>query len=118
LTPLPPASHSISTYRHSQQTTVKRDEGELLAIVASRGGNDAWGIRRAPGIGILMQMDTFVEAVLPMAVKALDQLIMEVSVKAVRLPGVDATKLPTGPPSDDGPFHSVKRRHVRILAGL
>jgi hypothetical protein len=96
----------------------KGDESKLLAIVARRGGNDAWGIRRSPGIGILMQMDTFVEAVLPLAVKALDQLIMEVSVEADRLPGVDATKLPTGPPSDDGPFHSIKRRRVRILAGL
>jgi hypothetical protein len=34
-----------------------------------------------------MQMDTFVEAVLPLAVKALDQLIMEISVKADNLPG-------------------------------
>lgn len=96
----------------------KRDEGKLLAIVANRGGNDAWGIRPAPGIGLLMQMDMFVEAVLPMAVKALDQLIMEVSVKAESLPGVEATKLPTGPPSDGGSFHPIKCRRVRILAGL
>jgi hypothetical protein len=96
----------------------KRDERELLAIVATRGGNDAWGIRRSTGIGILMQMETFVEAVLPMAVKALDQLIMEVSLKADNLPGVEATKLPTGPPSDGGPFDGVKPRRVRILAGL
>jgi hypothetical protein len=34
-----------------------------------------------------MQMDTSVEAVLPLAVKALDQLIMEISVKADNLPG-------------------------------
>jgi hypothetical protein len=40
-----------------------RDQGTLLGIVAGRGGNDAWGIRPSPGIGIAMQMDRFVESV-------------------------------------------------------
>lgn len=98
----------------------KKDQGTLLGIVARRGGNDAWGIQPSPGIGIAMQMDRFVEVVLPMAVEALNQLIMQVSATAENLPGVQATSLPTGPPSDHngGPFHSVKRRRVRILAGL
>jgi hypothetical protein len=100
----------------------KDQEQKLLAIIARRGGDDAWGIRQLSGLGISMRIDVFVESVLPMASDALDRLIGAVEVE--RLPGVKPASLPSGPPADNpngplsDPFHSVMRRQVRLLAGL
>jgi hypothetical protein len=93
-------------------------EQALLAIIARRGGNDAWGIRPLTGLGVSMQMDVFVESVLPMAVDALDRLIGAIEVE--RLSGVQPANLPASPPADNAndPFHSSRRRQVRLLAGL
>jgi hypothetical protein len=100
----------------------KDQERQLLAIVARRGGNDAWGIRGLPSLGVSMQMDVFVESVLPMVVDALDTLIGGIEVE--RLAGVQPTTLPTSPPPDNpgnrlgDAFNSIRRRQVRLMAGL
>jgi hypothetical protein len=100
----------------------KDQELQLLAIIDRRGGNEGWGIRELPGRGISMQMDVFVESVLPMAVNALDTLVGGIEVE--RLAGVQLTTLPTGPPADDprnelgDAFDSTSRRQVRLMAGL
>jgi hypothetical protein len=100
----------------------KDQEDELVTIIARRGGNDAWGIREHPNLGVSMQMNVFVESVLPMAVNALDTLIGGIEVE--RLAGVQPTTLPTGPPADDprnqlgDAFDSIRRRQVRLMAGL
>jgi hypothetical protein len=100
----------------------KDQEQDLLDIIARRGGDDAWGIRQLCGLGVSMRIDMFVESVLPMASDALDRLIGAVEVE--RLPGVKAASLPSGPPADKpngplgDPIHSVRRRQVRLLAGL
>jgi hypothetical protein len=100
----------------------KDQELQLLAIIDRQGGNDAWGIRELPGRGISMQMDVFVESVLPMAVNALDTLLGGIEVE--RLAGVQLMTLPTGPPADDprnelgDAFDSTSRRQVRLMAGL
>jgi hypothetical protein len=97
-------------------------ELQLLASIARRGGNDAWGIRELPGRGISMQMDVLVESIFPMTANALDTLIGGVEVE--RLAGVQLTTLPTGPPVDDpgnehdDVFDSIRRRQVRLMAGL
>jgi hypothetical protein len=99
----------------------KDQELQLLAIIDRQGGNDAWGIRELPGRGISMQMDVFVESVLPMAVNALDTLMGGIEVE--RLAGVQPATLPTGPPADDpnelgDAFDSTIRHQVRLMAGL
>jgi hypothetical protein len=100
----------------------KDQERQLLAIIARRGGSDAWGIRELPSLGVSMQMDVFVESIFPMAVDAMDSLIGAIEVE--RLPGVQPTTLPVGPPADKAngsfgdPFDSARRRQVRLLAGL
>jgi hypothetical protein len=97
-------------------------ELQLLASIARRGGNEAWGIRELPGRGISMQMDVLVESIFPMTANALDTLIGGVEVE--RLAGVQLTTLPTGPPVDDpgnehdDVFDSIRRRQVRLMAGL
>jgi hypothetical protein len=100
----------------------KDQEHQLLTIIDRRGGNDAWGIRELPGRGISMQMDVFAESVFPMAANALDTLLGGIEVE--RLAGVRPTGLPTGPPADDpgnepgDAFDSIRRRQVRLMAGL
>jgi hypothetical protein len=100
----------------------KEQERQLLAIIDRQGGNDAWGIRKPSVFGVSMQMDVFVESVLPMAVNALDRLLGGIEVE--RLAGVQPTTLPTGPPADDprnelgDAFDSTSRRQVRLMAGL
>jgi hypothetical protein len=80
------------------------------------------GIRELPGRGISMQMDVLVESIFPMTANALDTLIGGVEVE--RLAGVQLTTLPTGPPADDprnehdDVFDSIRRRQVRLMAGL
>jgi hypothetical protein len=69
-----------------------------------------------------MQMDVLVESIFPMTANALDTLIGGVEVE--RLAGVQLTTLPTGPPVDDpgnehdDVFDSIRRRQVRLMAGL
>jgi hypothetical protein len=97
-------------------------EHQLLTIIDRRGGKDAWGIRELPSRGICMQMDVFVESVMPMAVNALDTLMGGIEVE--QLAGVKPATLPTGPPVDDpgnelgDALDSIRRRQVRLTAGL
>jgi hypothetical protein len=100
----------------------KDQEHQLLTLIDRRGGNDAWGIQELPGRGISMQMDVFVESIFPMAFNALDTLIGGIEVQ--RLAGVELAPLSTGPPVDDpgnevgDAFDSIRRRQVRLMAGL
>jgi hypothetical protein len=100
----------------------KDQEHQLLTLIDRRGGNDAWGIQELPGRGISMQMDVFVESIFPMAFNALDTLIGGIEVQ--RLAGVELATLSTGPPVDDpgnevgDAFDSIRRRQVRLMAGL
>jgi hypothetical protein len=100
----------------------KDQEGQLLAIIDRRGGNDAWGIRKLPSFGVSIHMDVFVESVFPMGIHALDSLIGGIEVE--RLAGVQPTTLPAGPPADDtknehdDAFDSTSRRQVRLMGGL
>jgi hypothetical protein len=95
----------------------KAEQASVLDIVSRRGGNVLWGVRPS-SFGMALQADTFVEAVLPRALRTLNKLIAAIDVE--RLSGVQLNSLPTGPPQD-GPsefFNSRKRRQVRHLAGL
>jgi hypothetical protein len=103
--------------RESLLLLPKDEETELLAVVARRGGNHTWGISKAGGLGVAMEMDRFIEEVLPQAVAALDKLIWSVSDKITKLPGVQAASLPTGPPASD-PFHPATGGRLQLLAGL
>jgi hypothetical protein len=57
-----------------------------------------------------------------MAFNALDMLLGGIEVE--QLAGVEPTTLPTGPPADDpgndlgDAFDSIRRRQVRLMAGL
>lgn len=100
----------------------KDQEHQLLAIIDRRGGNDAWGIREHPSLGVSMQLDVFVESSFPMAVNALDSLMGGIEVE--RLAGVQPAALSAGPPADNprnqlgDAFDSIGRRQVRLMAGL
>jgi hypothetical protein len=95
----------------------KSREQALLTIIARHGGNDRWGIRPLPSFGVSMQLDVFVETVLPRAIDALNSVMGAVEVD--RLPGVRPATLATGPPArgSTDAFDSVKRRRVRLLSG-
>jgi hypothetical protein len=95
----------------------KGQEQALLTIIARHGGKDRWGIQSLPSFGMSMQIDVFVEAVLPSAIDALNSLMAAVEVQ--RLPGVQPTALAAGPlarGSTDA-FEAGKRRRVRLLGG-
>ena len=103
--------------RESLLLVPKHEETELLAVVARRGGNHTWGISKAGGLGVAMEMDRFIEEVLPQAVAALDTLIWSVSDRITKLPGVQAASLATGPPASD-PFDPATGGRMQLLAGL
>jgi hypothetical protein len=64
-----------------------------------------------------MQIDVFIETVLPRAIDALNTVMGAVEVE--RLPGVQPATLAAGPPArgSKDPFDPVKRRRVRLLGG-
>jgi hypothetical protein len=95
----------------------RSQEQALLSIIARHGGNDRWGIRPLSSLGVSMQIDVFIETVLPRAIDALNTVMGAVEVE--RLPGVQPATLAAGPPArgSKDPFDPVKRRRVRLLGG-
>lgn len=103
--------------RESLLLLPKDKETELLTVVARRGGNQTWGISKVGSRGVAMEMDRFIEEILPQAAAALDTLIQEISDRITKLPGVQAGSLPTGPPASD-PLDPTTGGRLQLLAGL
>jgi hypothetical protein len=106
--------------RNSRENLVRvpqRVQQRLHDAVRRRGRNAHWGVRMLPDESSLVEPDTFIEALVPAAARALNRLMATTEVE--RLPGLAEERLTLRAPSGrNEPFIQPIRKRLRLLAGL
>lgn len=94
-------------------------ESEVETLVARQPNADAFGVARTDGGHLYLDPGLYVEALLPRAASALNEIMDATPVEA--LDGVVAAALMTGPPAEEtrnNVFHPALRRRLRLLGGF
>jgi hypothetical protein len=105
---------------HEELVVVPRSlEAEFEKLVQRQPTAAAFAIDRLPSGHLYLDPGSYVEALFPRALDALNQIMDETPIED--LAGVDLSRLLISPPSEDrhdNIFHPAVRRRLRLLAGF
>jgi hypothetical protein len=103
--------------RRERVVVPRKIEAELEAVLGRVGTAEDFGVTRAVDERLYIDTGIYIERILAPVVAAITAIMEATPVEI--LPGVDRTKLHTGPPEDDdGMFSPAKRQRIRLLSGI
>lgn len=93
-------------------------EAELEAVLGRVGKAEDYGVTRQADKRLYIEPGIYIEKILPPVLAAINAIMDATPVET--LPGVDSSKLLTGPPQngDDGMFSAAIRQRIRLLSGI